>query len=80
MKSIKRAIKYFGGNIKMANAMGIRADYVYKWSKEKRFPSVRHALAIEEATKGKITAEEILIEKAKLQLKIRMKKLKKEKD
>ena len=40
MNSIKKAVKFFGGNANMAKATGIRADYIYKMACGKRLPSV----------------------------------------
>lgn len=74
MNSIKKAVKFFGGNAKMAKATGIRADYIYKMACGKRLPSVERAIAIEKATKGHVTAEEIIEEKFRVIFKMKSNK------
>lgn len=83
MKTIKKAVKYFGSQAELARKIGIRHDQPYKWLNLINFPSTKHALAIEKETQGGVTAEEILVEKAKFQFKKRLKaarKIKKDKD
>ena len=83
MKTIKKAVKYFGSQAELARKIKVRHDQPYKWLKLINFPSLKACLAIEKETQGNITAEEILVEKAKLQFKNRLKaarKIKKEKD
>ena len=63
MKSIKKAVKYFGSNAKMAEAMGIRRDYVCKMAYGRVRISVERAIDIEKATKGHVTAKEIIHDK-----------------
>ena len=83
MKSIKKAVKYFGSQAEFARKIRVRHDQPYKWLNEIGFPSVKTAIMIEEVTNGHVKAEEILVEKAKLRLKKSLKaarKIKKEKD
>lgn len=78
MKTIKKAVKYFGSQAELARKIGVRHDEPYKWLKGIRTPSIRSAFAIELETKGVIKADEILREKLLWQEK--RKKIKKEKD
>lgn len=77
MKSIRKAVEYFGGNAEMAKALGVRADYVYKMAHGLRFPSLKRAIAIEKAAKRHVTAEEILNEKLELIRNMNVEKTKK---
>lgn len=84
MKTIEKAVKYFGGQTKLSKVINVRQDQVSKWVRHISYPSTKSAVKIEKATKGHVTAKAILTEKFKLQIPRKVKlvqnKIKKEKD
>lgn len=78
MKTIKKAVRYFGSQAELARKIGVRHDEPYKWLNGIRTPSIKSAFAIELETKGAIKVTDILREKLLWQEK--RQKIKKEKD
>lgn len=76
MKSIKKAIKIIGTQVKMSKLLGIKASQIHKWLLHIRLPSVRNAIKIEEVTNGQVKAIDILNEKMEIKLKKMQKKVK----
>lgn len=76
MKTIEKAIKFFGSQTKLSKAIGVRQDQVSKWVRHMGHPSTKSAVKIEKETGGKITAESILSEKFKIQIPTKLKKAK----
>ena len=64
MKAIEKACKAAGGQSELAKALNISIPAVSKWIKQGFAPAGR-ALAIEVATKGEVSAVEILQEAGK---------------
>lgn len=75
MKTIAKAIKYFGSQSKMAKEINVRPDQIHKWMIKIRFPSAKSAIAIENKTNGKVRAEDIFKESVKIKSKLWMIKL-----
>lgn len=68
METIKKAVALIGDQRKLARTIGVSKNLVYNWVHNKAFPSTRSAIKIEEVTKGSVTTEEILMEKANIKI------------
>ena len=57
MSALERAINYAGGPSGLAKAIGVLPQHVNNW--KRRGVSVRACIAIEHATNGEVTREEL---------------------
>jgi|GEM_PF-4291184 len=75
MKTIKKSVKLLGSQTNLANALELRSDQVSKWINHIYFPSIQNMKKIEEVTKGKVKAIDILTEKMDIKLNLLKKKI-----
>lgn len=66
MQTVQKAIDCLGGQAKLARAIRVRPDEIYKYINHIAFPSARVCVSIENVTDSKIKAEEVLMEVAKI--------------
>jgi len=59
VNAISRACKYVGGQAALARAVGVPPAFVFQWLNNKRPVPVSRCPAIEQATNGAVTCEEL---------------------
>jgi DNA-binding transcriptional regulator YdaS (Cro superfamily) len=58
--AMRKAIEFFGGTVKLAKKLNYsNQSDISKWLYETRLIPIKHAVKIEELTKGKIKAKEL---------------------
>lgn len=55
---VQKAVDILGGQTALANACGVKQQYVWKWLRMERIPAER-AIQIERATGGAVTRQEL---------------------
>ena len=66
METIKRAIQIVGGAKALAEQVGVSQQAIHLWKSGSTQLLARHAAAIERATGGQVTAQEIGVECAEI--------------
>ena len=59
MLGIEKAVKYFGTQTILAEALGVRQEHISMVKRGKRRLTVQHAMRIEELTNGEVTRAEL---------------------
>jgi DNA-binding transcriptional regulator YdaS (Cro superfamily) len=59
LHTINRLVAHFGGQYKLAQSLGVSSAAVSLWVKDSKIPPMR-AIEIEEITKGKFKARELV--------------------
>lgn len=59
MKAIQKAIDVLGGQRQLGDSIGVQVAQVWQWTNAKRPVPIEHCVAIEKATKGAVTRQEL---------------------
>lgn len=57
--AMKKAVIFFGGTVKLSEKLNIHNAHVSKWLYGRRLIPIKHAIKIENLTKGEIKAKDL---------------------